>query len=140
MLNLEENTTYFQKSVKAYLHTMRRHLKYLQASSKCKHFIFQKILQNLTFLMPFCIQNDQTQKSQKIAKIAFFLKQSIFSKRSSGHHRRSEMIPNSSPKCSKYISNQYSMFTSILDYFLKNRKESIFEKIFSTMHQQHWPN
>ena len=88
------------------------------------------------FLMPFCIQNDQIQKSQKM----HFFEKSTFSKWPADHHRWSKTVPNDPPKCSKHISSQYLAFIPILDYFLKNRKKSIFENFFPIMHQQNRPN
>ena len=90
-----------------------------------------KNLQKFDFLDAFLYPKRPNSKIPKNRKNCIFFKKSIFFKRSSEHHRRSEMVPNSPPKCSKHISNQYSMFTSIqtiLDHFWKNRKKWIFEK------------
>ena len=121
--------TYFEKSVKSYLHTIRWHPRYLQASSKYKQCILEEFSKIWHF---WCLLYPKRPKSKipKNRKKCIFFKKSNFFKGLSGHHRCSEMVPNSPPKCSKHISNQYLMFTSILDHFLKNRKNSIFEKKF----------
>jgi len=87
-----------------------------------------KNLKKFDFLDAFLYPKRPNSKIPKNRKNCIFFKKSIFFKRPSEHHRRSEMIPNSLPKCLKHISNQYLMFTSILDHFWKNRKKSIFEK------------
>ena len=99
----------------------------------CKHLLsinnaYLKNFQKFDFLDAFLYPKRPNSKIPKNRKNCIFFKKSIFFKRPSEHHRRSEMVPNSPPKCSKHISNQYSMFTSILDHFWKNRKKSIFEK------------
>ena len=99
-----------------------------------------KNFQKFDFLDAFLYPKRPNSKIPKNRKNCIFFKKSIFFKRPSEHHRRSEMVPNSPPKCSKHISNQYSMFTSILDHFWKNRKKSIFENFFRIMHQQNRPN
>ena len=99
-----------------------------------------KKIQKFDIFDAFLYPKRPKSKIQKNRKKCIFFKKSNFFKGLSGHHRCSEMVQNSPPKCSKHISNQYLMFTSILDHFLKNRKKSIFEKNFSSMHQQNWPN
>ena len=121
--------TFFQKSIKSYLHTIRWHPRYLQASSKYKQCIFEKF-KKFDIFDAFLYSKRPKSKIQKNRKKCIFFKKSNFFKGLSGHHRCSEMVQNSPPKCSKHISNQYLMFTSILDHFLKNRKNSIFEKKF----------
>ena len=69
---------YFQNFSKSYLSIMRQHPRYLQTSSGCKKFNSEKFSNILMFLMLFCIQNDQIQKSRKIAKNAFFSKNRLF--------------------------------------------------------------
>ena len=89
-----------------------------------------KNFQNFDIFDAFLYPKRPKSKIPKNRKKCIFFKKSNFFKGLSGHHRCSEMVPNSPPKCSKHISNQYLMFTSILDNFLKNRKKSIFEKKF----------
>ena len=40
----------------------------------------------------------------------------------------------------KTFFNIYMMFGQHFKHFFKNRKKSIFEKFFSDLHQQNWPN
>ena len=78
-------------------------------------------------------------KIPKNRKKCIFFKKLTFSKWPADHHGWSKTGSNDPPKCSKHISSPYLAFISILDHFLKNRKKSIFEKNFRTMHQQIWP-
>ena len=69
---------YFENFAKSYLRIVIRCPRYLKASSGCKKFKFWKNFKFFMFFMHFCIQSDQIQKSQKIAKNAFFWKNRLF--------------------------------------------------------------
>ena len=53
-------------------------------------------------------------------------------------YKSSKIASKSPPKCLKSVSNPYMMFRHDLAHFSKNRKKSIFEKNFSSMHQQNF--
>ena len=99
-----------------------------------------KKFQIFDFFHAFLHPKRPNPKIPKNRKKCIFLKKSIFFKWPSGHHRWSKMVPNRPPKCSKHIFNPYLVFISILEHSLKNRKKSIFEKFFRTIHQQNRPN
>ena len=55
-------------------------------------------------------------------------------------YESSKIASKSPSKCLIPISNPYMMFKHDLAQFSKNRKKSIFEKFFSSMHQQNFQN
>ena len=55
-------------------------------------------------------------------------------------YKSSKIASKSPSKCLKPVSNPYMMFKHDLTHFSKNRKKSIFEKKFSSMHQQNYQN
>ena len=72
---------------------IRWHPRDLQASSKHKQCIFEKFSKFWDFLCLFVSKTTKL-KIPKNRKNCIFFKKSNFFKRPSGHHRRSEMVPN----------------------------------------------